>query len=84
MEVNNTAFITNELEKKSYHWLVTGCAGFIGSNLVETLLGMGQQQVTGVRRFVYVASSSTYGDHPCGKRLRNRGPDHEIGGHCYL
>ncbi|MBA3011124.1 MAG: SDR family oxidoreductase [Proteobacteria bacterium] len=32
------------------HWLVTGCAGFIGSNLVETLLGRGQQ-VTGLDNF---------------------------------
>ena len=26
-------------------WLVTGCAGFIGSNLLETLLGLGQRVV---------------------------------------
>ncbi|MEO7503866.1 MAG: SDR family oxidoreductase [Sphingomicrobium sp.] len=32
------------------HWLVTGAAGFIGSNLVECLLGAGQQ-VTGLDNF---------------------------------
>ena len=26
-------------------WLVTGVAGFIGSNLLETLLGLGQRVV---------------------------------------
>ncbi len=39
-----------ELKKKSYKWLVTGCAGFIGSNLVESLLESGQQ-VTGLDNF---------------------------------
>ena len=33
-----------------YHWLVTGAAGFIGSNLVETLLKL-NQQVTGLDNF---------------------------------
>ena len=50
MEVNNIDFITSKLTKNSYGWLVTGCAGFIGSNLVETLLRMGQQ-VTGLDNF---------------------------------
>jgi UDP-N-acetylglucosamine 4-epimerase len=35
---------------RQYHWLVTGAAGFIGSNLVETLLGL-NQQVTGLDNF---------------------------------
>lgn len=30
------------LQAKPCTWLVTGCAGFIGSNLLETLLGNGQ------------------------------------------
>lgn len=32
------------------HYLITGCAGFIGSNLVDRLLGMGHK-VTGVDNF---------------------------------
>jgi UDP-N-acetylglucosamine 4-epimerase len=29
----------SSLRQHSYHWLITGAAGFIGSNLVEALLG---------------------------------------------
>lgn len=39
------------LQGKRYHWLITGVAGFIGSNLLETLLGLGQQ-VTGIDNFI--------------------------------
>jgi UDP-N-acetylglucosamine 4-epimerase len=39
-----------QLENNEFHWLVTGCAGFIGSNLVETLLNYGQT-VTGLDNF---------------------------------
>lgn len=39
------------LRQKPCHWLVTGVAGFIGSNLLETLLELGQQ-VTGVDNFI--------------------------------
>lgn len=42
--------VLEELKEKSHCWLVTGCAGFIGSNLLETLLNLGQQ-VTGVDNF---------------------------------
>ncbi|KXV09239.1 Vi polysaccharide biosynthesis protein VipB/TviC [Caballeronia megalochromosomata] len=38
------------LSSKSYRWLVTGAAGFIGSNLVETLL-MLDQDVRGMDNF---------------------------------
>jgi UDP-N-acetylglucosamine/UDP-N-acetylgalactosamine 4-epimerase len=35
------------LRSNQYHWLVTGVAGFIGSNLLESLLKLGQK-VTGL------------------------------------
>ncbi len=38
------------LKKSPRAWLVTGCAGFIGSNLLETLLDLGQK-VTGLDNF---------------------------------
>ena len=39
------------IEKKPSHWLVTGVAGFIGSNLLERLLTLGQT-VTGLDNFL--------------------------------
>ena len=39
------------LQKKPSHWLITGVAGFIGSNLLETLLSLGQH-VTGLDNFL--------------------------------
>lgn len=48
--MNKFAEIQARLRDHSYHWLVTGAAGFIGSNLVETLLRLGQR-VTGLDNF---------------------------------
>ncbi|MDD5759838.1 MAG: SDR family oxidoreductase [Desulfobulbaceae bacterium] len=37
--------IKNELEANPKKWMITGVAGFIGSNLLETLLDLGQEVV---------------------------------------
>jgi UDP-N-acetylglucosamine 4-epimerase len=42
--------VQRHLCKHRYHWLITGAAGFIGSNLVEVLLKL-NQQVTGLDNF---------------------------------
>jgi UDP-N-acetylglucosamine 4-epimerase len=39
------------LRQHQYHWLVTGVAGFIGSNLLEALLKL-NQRVTGLDNFI--------------------------------
>ena len=42
--------LTHRLKSQSATWLVTGCAGFIGSHLVETLLKL-NQAVVGLDNF---------------------------------
>jgi UDP-N-acetylglucosamine 4-epimerase len=42
--------VQQQLRGQRYHWLVTGAAGFIGSNLVEALLRL-NQRVTGLDNF---------------------------------
>ncbi|MDH4393938.1 MAG: NAD-dependent epimerase/dehydratase family protein [Aquabacterium sp.] len=42
--------LQDQLRQQPRHWLVTGVAGFIGSHLAETLLGLGQT-VTGLDNF---------------------------------
>ncbi|NEX64126.1 SDR family oxidoreductase [Noviherbaspirillum galbum] len=44
------AGVLRQLADQQYQWLVTGVAGFIGSNLLETLLRLGQR-VTGLDNF---------------------------------
>ncbi len=47
---NRYQTVTQDLTSQPRKWLVTGCAGFIGSNLLETLLKLGQT-VTGLDSF---------------------------------
>jgi UDP-N-acetylglucosamine/UDP-N-acetylgalactosamine 4-epimerase len=43
--------VRQDLKSNQYRWLITGCAGFIGSNLLETLLLL-DQKVVGLDNFV--------------------------------
>ena len=42
--------ISRHLQENSYNWLITGVAGFIGSNLLEKLLNL-NQRVVGIDNF---------------------------------
>lgn len=57
-----------EIQARPRRWLVTGCAGFIGSNLVEALLQVGQE-VVGLDNF------ATGYPHNLEEVERNVGPD---------
>ena len=46
MEPRAFAAIRTRLRERPLKWLVTGSAGFIGSHLLETLLGLGQEVVS--------------------------------------
>ena len=50
MSTRRHDYIRRELGGRHHHWLVTGAAGFIGSNLVEALLTL-DQRVTGLDNF---------------------------------
>ena len=43
--MNRYEDLVERLRARPERWLVTGCAGFIGSHLLETLLGLGQTVV---------------------------------------
>lgn len=48
--MNRFELVCSELRQHPKKWLVTGCAGFIGSNLLETLLKL-NQKVVGLDNF---------------------------------
>ena len=50
METSSYNQLRQELLQKQHTWLITGVAGFIGSNLLETLLKF-DQKVVGLDNF---------------------------------
>lgn len=50
MPLSTYQTLRHELPKTPHRWVVTGCAGFIGSHLLETLLKL-DQHVTGLDNF---------------------------------
>lgn len=63
--------LKQELASEAYSWLVTGVAGFIGSNLLEAMLKL-NQRVVGLNNF-----STNYRrnlDEVQNSLLRNSGP----------
>ena len=49
--MNQYSKVQQHLSSNQYTWLVTGVAGFIGSNLLETLLQL-NQKVIGLDSFL--------------------------------
>jgi UDP-N-acetylglucosamine 4-epimerase len=45
VEASPYEILRRELRGRPRTWLITGVAGFIGSNLLEELLGLGQRVV---------------------------------------
>ena len=45
MKINDYQKVKNHLKKNKFNWLVTGVAGFIGSNLLEELLSLNQKVI---------------------------------------
>ena len=48
--MNQYTKLLKDLDQESHHWLITGVSGFIGSNLLESLL-LSNQIVTGIDNF---------------------------------
>ena len=55
--------VRDELRASPRVWLITGAAGFIGSNIVQELLGLGQERI---RYFVHVNETGSKTPWPPG------------------